>query len=815
MSRKDALLKLATEQGQTSQVIESILDTIGAHPDLIDLPRMVTGLLRALRAAGIRNPIWFKHYDPHVWREACEWLISLRNQSFVSRHLGESFWLGESAKSKNPVLNKGVKNFGFPYAALWHVPRDTESKLDFERLLAQLLVAVQQQGPDHLYLQRYAVFLDLRRLCELRHFSIPAELNVWGTTTSFVASCQVFSQGESRSEHAEFFASICRLVRYSYGKEPPTRSGGGGNRGRRTKLDRPELTHLISEDSRGFVLGDPDDPDQLPGHYNILTEQSDSYEGELAPDELSPPVEIWVLDDDGSERPFVADKLSQEGIEAHIVRSRQFLPFSYSQFTLAELRGLLFGATDLFESCQQELSHARTSSRLQLRMEAILILHICLWLGQPTTQVVQLTVEEREEDCTGGLALVNGTPGQFSVVVRRPDLVGGDRWLPATGSRPSLLRILLPDLAGSSALVEALFRCFPRPSNQVFRFQMEELEAEAKAVLTILGKGDPRFTLTKVRNYLFHQLVSDTQDVAAASMLSGVRVPSAQTPSYYLQLNANHLRRIYVASLGRVLRQVYACAGLAYEPIEIEIIQHGAVGASHCLLPETVMANAKALTANLRKKPTGRLSDMLAWHNHYTLWVVQMFMLSTGCRAIRNPLLYINEFDPVLGVGALSDKDSDDGHMSRLIWMPPLLQRQLEHYFQHCAAITQQLIGYLPQDDGDARWSRGFFLLGGDSGIRREEIRPITIRQRMEQVAGYIPHPINAYRKFIRTELAERGCPAEALAAFMGHWLRGEEPQDLYSSFFPLAYAEVIGEWITRLLTELGWSAISSPWGMK
>ncbi|MCY1289810.1 hypothetical protein D9M68_668290 [compost metagenome] len=30
---------------------------------------------------------------------------------------------GASA-SQNPVLNKGVKYFGFPYAALWHVPRD-------------------------------------------------------------------------------------------------------------------------------------------------------------------------------------------------------------------------------------------------------------------------------------------------------------------------------------------------------------------------------------------------------------------------------------------------------------------------------------------------------------------------------------------------------------------------------------------------------------------------------------------------------------------------------------------------------------------
>lgn len=814
MSKRNALIRLASEQGQSSLVITSILDAVGAHPDLIDLPRMMSGLMRILRAADLGTPISIGDCDPLVWREACEWLISLRRQPGVLDSLGEQFWFGEVAPSRNPVLNRGVKRFGFPYAALWYVPCDADGAQDYERLLAQLIAVIQQQGSDNLDQQRYAVFLDLRRLCELHQCTIPPELRIWGATPSFIAGCQMFSSRESPSENAELFSAISRLVRYSQGGEPPTRSGGGGSRGRRIGLDRSELTHVISEDPRGFVLGDPDDPDQLPGHYNILMEPSDSYEGELAPDELSPSAEIWTLDDDGGERPYVADKLSQQGIEAHIVRSRQLLPFPYTQFTLAELRDLLLGATDLFESCLRELSKASDSSRLQLRMEAVLLLHIGLWLGQPTTQVVQLMVVESEEDCTDGLALIKGAPGRFSVVVRRPDLVGDARCLPVTGIRSSLLRILLPDLAGSSALVDALLTSFPRPSNQVFRHQVAQLEIEARVILGLLGRGDPRFTLTKVRNYLFHQIVSDIHDVAAASMLSGVRVPSAQTPGYYLQLDANHLRRIYIGSLGHVLQQVYACAGLEYEPPEVALVQHGSVGASHCLLPETIMANSKVLSAALRKKPTGRLSDMLDWHNNYTLWVVQIFMLSTGCRAIRNPLLYVNEFDPVLGVGAMSDKDSDDRHMSRLVYMPPVLRRQLDHYFQHCAAITRIMTGYLPPDYG-GKWARGFFLTVSESGVRRIEVRPTSIRQQMEQVAGYISHPINAYRKFIRTELAERGCSAEVLAAFMGHWLRGEEPQDEYSSFCPSDYAQVLGAWIAQLFSELGWYALRSPWGLE
>jgi len=574
----------------------------------------------------------------------------------------------------------------------------------------------------------------------------------------------------------------------------------------------PELNHYISEDIRGFVLGDPDDPDQLPGHYDVIVGYTDTAGGDLSPGEMSPATEIWVLDDEGCERPYVADLLGQKNVEAHIVRSRQFLPFSYNQLTLMELRNLLFGASDLFHSCLQELSSTKDPARIQLRMEAIVALHISLWLGQSMTQVVQLSVVDDETDEADGLALILGDSAQFSMVVKRPDLAGDDRWQASSGVRLSLLRILLPDLAGSAQLIKQLIRAFPHSANQIFTYQAEQLDAEIRTLLLELGGGDRRYTRTKLRSYLFHQIVADTQDVAAASMLSGAEIPSAQTPRYYLQLDASHLRKIYTTSLVRVLTQVYACAGLAYEYVDLDPDQQGGLGATHCLLPATIARNISAMARVLRRKANGRLSEMVAWHNCFTLWTVQMFMLVTSCRAIRNPLMLIDEFDSVLGMGALSDKDSDDRHMSRLICIPPMLRRQITSYFAHCASISRQLIGYLPQDEEDHQWSRGFFLQIGQAGVRRAEIAPGNIYDQMGLLSGYTTHRVNAYRKFIRTELTERGCPSEALAAFMGHWLRGEEPQDAYSTFCPAVYAKVLDEWITPLLRELGWSALNSQW---
>lgn len=814
MSKRPVLLDLAKEQGKSSRAVGQILNLLGAHPDLIDLPRVSYQLLQVLGVSSIGVPISFERCDEVVWREACQWLVSLARQPDIIERLGEQFWRGDVRPERNPVHQRGVTQFGFPYAAFLNFPRDYENAQDYLRLLAQLLVASQQIGTDCLVSQRYAVYLALNKLCSRATFSIPTELAIWGSAQEFVDSCRKFNSKTSTSDSANHFGVISRFVRYCAGDSP--RDGGGsgrGGRGNGNRDDQPDLVHHITEDPRGFVLGDPDDPDQLPGHYNILVDQGDTAEGELAPGEISPSTEIWVLDDDGCERPYVADILGQQNVEAHIVRSRQFLPFAYNQFTLMELRNLLFGASDLFHACLEGKSY-KWDARIKLRMEAIIALNISLWLGQSITQIIQLSVVDDDADDADGLALILGDFPQFSMVVRRPDLAGDGRWQASSGVRDPLLRILLPDLAGSAQLIKLLLSAFPRSFTQVFTCQAEQLDTEIRALLLELGDGDGRYTRTKLRSYVFHQIVTDTHDVAAASMLSGVEIPSAQTPRYYLQLDASYLRKIYTTSLVRVLTQVYACAGLAYEPADLspEHPHQGGLGATHCLLPQTIADNVRAMAAVLRKRVDGRLSDMLAWHNCYTLFTVQMLMLVTGCRAIRNPLMLLDEFDPVLCMGALSDKDGDDRHMSRLVYMPAMLRRQITNYLEHCSAISRQLIGYLPQDEAPNRWARGFFLWTSPSGLRRAEITPSRIYEQMALVPGYTTHRTNAYRKFIRTSLAERGCPPESLAAYMGHWLRGEEPQDTYSSFSPAVYANVLDEWVTPLLRELGWSALSSQW---
>jgi len=135
-----------------------------------------------------------------------------------------------------------------------------------------------------------------------------------------------------------------------------------------------------------------------------------------------------------------------------------------------------------------------------------------------------------------------------------------------------------------------------------------------------------------------------------------------------------------------------------------------AVGARNCLKLSALKNNLEALLAVLRKRPRKDIQELIHWHNCLTLWTILMFLMATACRAIRNPLKAVEEFEQRSGHGALGDKGADDGHMSRLVVMPELLRRQLEAYDAHCCAIRVKfkygLPAQTPPKDGLKKTSR-------------------------------------------------------------------------------------------------------------
>src|SRR5690554_4133496 len=107
MDKSEALIELAHSQGVSSIAVKDILELIDPHPDLIELPRMVVGLMQAFDAAGRSPEVSLRGGDARVRSEACEWIISLAHLPGVTDVLGERFKPAEYKNNVNPIKHRG------------------------------------------------------------------------------------------------------------------------------------------------------------------------------------------------------------------------------------------------------------------------------------------------------------------------------------------------------------------------------------------------------------------------------------------------------------------------------------------------------------------------------------------------------------------------------------------------------------------------------------------------------------------------------------------------------------------------------------
>lgn len=165
-------------------------------------------------------------------------------------------------------------------------------------------------------------------------------------------------------------------------------------------------------------------------------------------------------------------------------------------------------------------------------------------------------------------------------------------------------------MVGAAALVMAIRDLSPVNGSAVITCKVKDLEREIRTLLSELGGEDPRYTMHKVRSYLHRQIIIDSHDVVAATMLSGMPCLSANTPLYYSQYSINYLRGLYHQSVQKVLNGVYATVGLEAPSAPMPSVPEAAVGARNCLRLDTVKGNLEALLVVLRKRPRKIFSSL-------------------------------------------------------------------------------------------------------------------------------------------------------------------------------------------------------------
>lgn len=209
-------------------------------------------------------------------------------------------------------------------------------------------------------------------------------------------------------------------------------------------------------------------------------------------------------------------------------------------------------------------------------------------------------------------------------------------------------------------------------------------------------------------------------------------------------------------------------------------------------------------------------NKLLRLHNNIMRYTAIMFAFSTGFRAVRSPLLPPSQIDDTTGFAIISDKDGIDYYNSRIVWLPPVCIQQYRAYLKHLECLMSKL-EYLDLDAFNAlrhllvhprpndKMPLFFFLrMDGGSCV----LKPTDIWSEIRKKLQY-DLPANASRHYLRSNLTERGCPPELVAAFMGHWERGEEPWGCFSALPPIQYAETVASYLIPMLEEDGWTPIT------
>ena len=188
--------------------------------------------------------------------------------------------------------------------------------------------------------------------------------------------------------------------------------------------------------------------------------------------------------------------------------------------------------------------------------------------------------------------------------------------------------------------------------------------------------------------------------------------------------------------------------------------------------------------------------DPISLHNFYTLYVLEFFAASVGIRGVTTPYLGLDEVDKETGFAVLTEKTI------RPVWLPPKMVMQMELYHDYLRAYARTRP--LPKGP-DGRPAPCFLLDDRENTLL---VTPTVKTEYLRRNAQF-NYAASIFRRFIRNELRESGCPGQVAEAWLSHASRGEEIYHKYSQFSLGAYRQALQYYLVPILDDLRFD----PWG--
>jgi len=594
------------------------------------------------------------------------------------------------------------------------------------------------------------------------------------------------------------------LKRVYVEQETENRRGGGKREHVRHSPHDGYINLSPTASKQRTFQSDADDSDNDWGNQELVRHHFEPADDDVdpGPSEGDTGEELYLSSYEEDARSMLSRIFSANGQVRQQMMANQLLRGRWAQMTVWEVSQLM----RLCGSQFRKLEGRNIEGHEIIIMEAIGLMMTMLWTGSSLKRAKKVSLAESTDSNASEIAYLTDRK-EWRIKPYLPTYTTTPNQKQISLSRKQSKYIYLPDLFNVGGYLTRIARTINiSRSGPVFNRKINTYKKAIRGIINDLPEGH-RVTESKISNYLFHLIASEKSGDVADAILTTARYHYlGQTLLHYTTPSADYIRNLYTLAVDSVLKAIYLEAYDSTPPQSKspESLNGFYLGSRLCPSKAGIISMAQNLSSQIVAGPIDyNVSSYIRYHNIFTIYTSQMIAYATGIRAVRSPFVHDDDIDHETGLAVLSDKDGSDFYNSRLVWLPESVRTHLSYYSQHREAVISEMALRLhPNSRYEAPY---MFILEDD--FSASEIRPKNIKPYLMDI---FPMPLNVNRRFLRTELKERGCPVEVINCFMGHWSRGEEPWGKYSSLSFGAYVSTLKEHISPILGMLSWNPIQS-----
>lgn len=210
--------------------------------------------------------------------------------------------------------------------------------------------------------------------------------------------------------------------------------------------------------------------------------------------------------------------------------------------------------------------------------------------------------------------------------------------------------------------------------------------------------------------------------------------------------------------------------------------------------------------------------------NQLTLYCALWFACETSQRPHHLPYVDIASVDPCLGLTRMGDKTNRAGDRLRVVWLSPLLQKQMWVYEQLRRKLLKKIVPDITQHAlyGELIWLEAASHSKKQKGSKESVPTPVTLPLTIEKwsqdkmrghfrkyIATSIIAQPNFHRKLIPALLKNAGVSQTDISTWHGHWQIGTAPFHQFGSHSYLEYIERIEIPLQKVIQDLGFEVIT------